>query len=66
MVKTMTLEQKIRVAVAIIVLIIGIFMLSGCIESENCQETAKVDHYKTTETEFYTITEPEYVWVCDA
>lgn len=41
------------------------FNLVGCIEEENCYTTNIVDYYKTTTTEFYTISEPVYKVVCE-
>ena len=41
------------------------FSLVGCIEDEDCHSTGEVDYYKTTETEFYTLSEPVYKQVCE-
>ena len=41
-------------------------LLMGCnIESENCWETDVVDHYKTVETQYYTVSEPVYKIACE-
>jgi len=62
----MSLAKDIAQSVVILLLAVClILLLAGCVPEENCRTTDKVDHYKTTETEFYTVTEPVYETVCD-
>lgn len=43
-----------------------LFSMVGCnMDEEDCYNTDEVLYYKTTETEFYTISEPVYRVACN-
>lgn len=46
-------------------MLLVLFSLTGCLPEEDCVTTDEVIDYRTKETEFYTITEPEYKVVCE-